>query len=67
MLSGKVKGNITRDFERLDDEFPLRDEFPLHQVRIEGHPGVGFATNAKGIVVDSKFSLNNEDRTDSSA
>ena len=34
-LNGKVKGNLTRDFERLDDELAL------HEVHINSHSNVG--------------------------
>ncbi|KAJ5622001.1 hypothetical protein N7528_005233 [Penicillium herquei] len=41
-LNGKVKGNITRDFERLDDELPLY-EGPTNK-----YPDIGFASLASG-------------------
>ncbi|KAI9034893.1 uncharacterized protein KD926_005157 [Aspergillus affinis] len=38
-LNGKVKGNLTRDFERLDDEFAL------HEMHIDRHSDIGFTSD----------------------
>lgn len=54
----KVKGNITRDFERLDDEFPL------NEIRIEtgDHAGNNFENGgSNNIHVDRVFSVNNDE------
>lgn len=56
-LSGKVKGNVTRDFKRLEDKFSL------HQVCIETNPDISFATSSQDILIDSEFTLNDENRT----
>lgn len=47
---GSIKGNITRDFERLDDEFPLSD------VVVEGNPG-GSRAVGNNITVNREFRL----------
>ncbi|KAI7775983.1 hypothetical protein LA080_006055 [Diaporthe eres] len=51
-----VKGNVTRDFERLEDEFPL------NYVVVEGHPGTRFA-NGNNITVNREFRLDTSTQT----
>lgn len=53
--SGRGKGVITRDFERLDDEFLL------HEVSIGSDHDNGFASAGNHIVVDREFGCNAND------
>lgn len=53
---GSVKGNLTREFERLEDEFPLND------VVIQGDQGTRHA-NGNSITVNREFRLNSSTHT----
>lgn len=53
--SGRGKGVITRDFERLDDEFLL------HEVSIGSDHENGFASAGNQIVVNREFGFNAND------
>lgn len=51
-----AKGNVTRDFERLEDEFPLND------IVVEGHPGTKLAIG-NNITVNREFRLDTSTQT----
>lgn len=53
--SGRAKGVITRNFERLDDEFLL------HEVSIGSDRDNGFASAGKHIIIDREFGINTND------
>lgn len=54
----KIKGNITRDFERLDDEFPLQE---IRIERGDRDDNDLFSHGSNSIHVNHVISINNDD------